>query len=112
MPGELHIWRDGQVHRVLSERRSRLSLSYRTLARPLSVSMPVRRRPHGDSIGRPWFSGLLPEGQIRATIAYHLHINADDDFALLRVLGKDCAGALSIQAPDDEPEPDSPTASP
>lgn len=107
MPGELHIWRDGQVHGVLSERRNRLSLSYRTLARPLSVSMPVRSRPHGDSIVRPWFSGLLPEGQIRATIAYDLRINADDDFELLRVLGKDCAGALSIQAPDDEPEPES-----
>ena len=107
MSGELHVWRDGRVHGVLSERRNRLSLSYWTRARPISVSMPVRSRPYGDSIVRPWFSGLLPEGQIRAMIAYDLRINADDDFELLRVLGRDCAGALSIRAPDDGAEPDS-----
>lgn len=107
MPGELRVWRDGRVHGVLSERRNRLSFAYGTPARPISVSMPVRSRPYGDSVVRPWFAGLLPEGQIRAMIAYDLRISADADFELLRVLGKDCAGALSIRAPDDEPESES-----
>ncbi|HRE02559.1 MAG TPA: HipA domain-containing protein, partial [Ilumatobacteraceae bacterium] len=60
----------------------------------------------GDRHTRTWLRGLLPEGQIRAMIAYDLGIAGTDDFALLAALGKDCAGALSFRpagdADDDE----------
>ena len=59
--------------------------------------MPVRVRPYDDRHARTWLRGLLPEGPARAMIAYDLGLNAADDFSLLTVLGKDCAGALSLR---------------
>lgn len=97
MTSELLIWRDGSVHGVVAERRGSLTLQYQPDARPISVTMPVRRAAYGDRHVRPWLRGLLPEGQIRAMIAYDLNIAGDDDFALLTALGRDCAGALSFR---------------
>ena len=97
MSTELLVWRDGTVHGVVAQRRGKLSLSYEAGARPISVSMPVRARPYDDRHTRTWLRGLLPEGPIRAMIAYDLGLNAADDFGLLTILGKDCAGALSLR---------------
>jgi serine/threonine-protein kinase HipA len=98
MSSDLLIWRDGAVHGVATERRGNLTIRYEQDARPLSVTMPVRTAGYGDRQARTWLRGLLPEGQIRAMIAYDLDIAGSDDFALLRALGKDCAGALSFRA--------------
>lgn len=98
MTSELLIWRDGIVHGVVTERRGNLSLRYEHDARPISVTMPVRSAGYGDRHARTWLRGLLPEGQIRAMIAYDLNIAGADDFALLTALGKDCAGALSFRS--------------
>ena len=98
MSSDLLIWRDGTVHGVVAQRRGKLSLTYRDGARPISVSLPVRARPYDDRHARTWLRGLLPEGQIRAMIADELELNAADDYGLLTVLGKDCAGALSLRA--------------
>jgi len=106
MADDLNVWRDGRVQAVLAERRGRLSLAYTADARPISMSLPVRTSAHRDNSVRPWFMGLLPEGQIRLMIAYDAGVGADDDIALLRILGRDCAGALSIRpaggAPGDD----------
>ena len=97
MSDDLLIWRDGTVHGVVAERRGRVALRYERDARPISVSMPVRSQSYSDQPARTWLRGLLPEGQIRAMIAYDLGIVGTDDFGLLTVLGKDCAGALSFR---------------
>ncbi len=105
MSDDLLIWRDGRVHGVVAERRGNLALRYERDARPISVSMPVRSQSYGNRPARTWLRGLLPEGQIRAIVAYDLGIDGTDDFGLLTVLGKDCAGALSFRpesADDDE----------
>ncbi|MEE4638918.1 MAG: type II toxin-antitoxin system HipA family toxin, partial [Wenzhouxiangella sp.] len=51
-----------------------------------------------------WFANLLPEGGARERLVRNLGVS-DDDFALLREIGGDCAGALSLmvgeQAPDE-----------
>ena len=60
-----------------------------------------------DSRAHRFFANLLPEGGARERIVRR-HKVPDDDFALLRVFGRECAGALEI-LPECE-EPDEPSA--
>jgi serine/threonine-protein kinase HipA len=70
-------------------------------------TLPLRGEPFApdDGVAHAWFSNLLPEAAARERIVRKLGI-ADDDFALLREIGGDCAGALSAlptgQLPDDQ----------
>lgn len=48
-----------------------------------------------DERAHRYFANLLPEGGARERVLRHLRI-PDDDFELLRKLGGECAGALSI----------------
>lgn len=66
----------------------------------ISSSLPLVDRPH-EAAARNWFTNLLPEAGARERIARRLRIDPEDDFALLRALGGECAGALTI---DEEPE--------
>lgn len=52
----------------------------------------------------PFFQNLLPEGWMRAAIARHLGADADD-FALLRQVGLDLAGAVSVEETNDTVPP-------
>ncbi len=87
-----------------------MSLAYEPgagrLGTPLiSVSMPVATAPYTDKVVRPYFNGLLPEGESRLMIAYDFGIDVTDDMKLLSALGRDCAGALVVlpdhETPDD-----------
>ncbi|HWL44719.1 MAG TPA: HipA domain-containing protein [Ilumatobacter sp.] len=106
MNDDLNVWRSGRVQAVVAERRGRLSLTYAADAHPISMSLPVRTSAHRDDSVRPWFRGLLPEGQIRLMMAYDAGVGADDVVGLLRVLGKDCAGALSLRPAGELPGDD------
>ena len=53
---------------------------------------------------RPFLDGLLPERQSRLAVASQFNVLASDSFALIRAIGRDCAGAIVIQ-PGDEPAP-------
>ena len=46
----------------------------------------------------PFFQHLAPEGWLRATQARRAELSAEDDFGLLLAYGRDCIGAVSIQA--------------
>lgn len=61
----------------------------------ISRSLPLRRLPFEQEADR-WFGNLLPEGAVRAAICRRLRISEDNDFALLRAIGRECAGALSL----------------
>ncbi len=71
----------------------------------ISQSLPLSKNPflaeHG--IANNFFANLLPEGNVRQHIARDLKIS-NTDFNLLRAIGGECAGALSIlnveQTPD------------
>jgi serine/threonine-protein kinase HipA len=102
----LDVWLAGRRVATLAASRAGLSMTYTDEAGPIgaplvSMSMPVVSRPYGNKQARPFFNGLLPEGEARSIIAYGLGIDSSDDFSLLRELGKDCAGALSIQSAGD-----------
>ncbi len=95
----------------LSQARSRLRFDYgadevdrRGLGRPIvSMSMPTSARPYNDRAARPFFDGLLPEGEARRIIAYDLGTAEADTFGLLEAIGRDCAGALSVVIDGDRP---------
>ncbi len=73
----------------------------------ISQSLPLSKNPfsaeHG--IANNFFANLLPEGTVRQHITRDLKIS-NTDFNLLRAIGGECAGALSIlnveQTPDNK----------
>lgn len=99
----LYVLYDDLVIGLLTHTQSgRLTFQYDTAwlgnvkAFPISVSMPLGSDLFPDNITRPYFSGLLPEGHMRETVARKLGISPRSDFKLLQCLGGDCAGALVI----------------
>ena len=65
----------------------------------LSVSLPLQAEPFDDRKTRPFFAGLLPEGQMRRLIAQQLQVSGQNDFALLDHIGGECAGAVTFLEP-------------
>jgi serine/threonine-protein kinase HipA len=110
----LGVWLDGEQIATLERPRHReLRLAYNEAARRLSplgtplvsCSMPVSLSPYGNRQVFPFFDGLLPEGGARRMIAYDLGLDEQDTFGLLGALGRDCAGALVLQAVTEPPPP-------
>ena len=64
----------------------------------ISASLKVRRKPFAERELLPYFEGLLPEGAARERIAARFRLDFTDVFGLLREIGRDSAGALSIVA--------------
>lgn len=69
----------------------------------LSLSLPKREAPFTRHEARPFFSGLLPEGDPRSLIARRLGISDKNDYALLDALGGDVAGMLTLLPPVEVP---------
>ena len=65
----------------------------------LSASLPLQAEPFDDRKTRPFFAGLLPEGQIRRLIAQQFQVSTQNDFALLDHIGGECAGAVTFLEP-------------
>lgn len=65
-------------------------------AMPLSLSLPIRKEPFAGKECRGFFSGILPEGEKRETIARNLGISARNDFSMLEQIGGECAGAVTF----------------
>lgn len=70
----------------------------------LTLSMPIREEPYPQEVCEAYFGGLLPEGEpARLAIGKSFGINSKNTFSLLKVIGHDCAGAVSLHDVD-EPE--------
>lgn len=74
-----------------------------TAETPISLSLPLGEEPYRDSDCRPFFSGLLPEGDFLRSIARTFHISAENPFTVLQEIGGECAGAVSLAAPGSDP---------
>lgn len=70
-------------------------------AAPLSLSLPLATRRYTGYEAMPFFEGLLPEGDVREAVARQFHVSASRPMELIRVLGKDCAGDVSVLEEDD-----------
>jgi serine/threonine-protein kinase HipA len=74
-----------------------------TAETPVSLSLPLREEPYEDPECRPFFKGLLPEGEFLRSIARTFHISAENPFTVLQEIGGECAGAVSLVAPGGDP---------
>lgn len=66
---------------------------------PVSLSLPLRPEPWLGPVAAAWFGNLLPEGTAREAVCGRLGISESNDVALLRAIGGECAGALTIVDP-------------
>jgi serine/threonine-protein kinase HipA len=104
MAHELEVWLFADHVGTLFLRDGRLNFRYdpawlgQSNAVALSISLPLRPEPFDDHQSRPFFAGLLPEGQLRRLLARHLQISGQNDFALLDHIGGECAGAVTFLA--------------
>ncbi|WP_273721605.1 MULTISPECIES: type II toxin-antitoxin system HipA family toxin [unclassified Bartonella] len=62
----------------------------------LSVALPLRFKAYRGQAVTAFFSGLLPDENVRQRLANYLGLSEQNAFALLRAVGGDCAGALSL----------------
>lgn len=105
MPNQLNVWLLGEHVGTLTQVDGRLGYVYapQWLERGpgvgglLSQSLPLRAEPFDDRATRPFFAGLLPEGDKRRLVAQALHASRQNDFALLDGIGGECAGAVTLQ---------------
>ena len=99
-------WGGRPVGRLVQDRHGDIAFAYAAEwlrgggAPALSVSLPLREAPYSRRECRPFFAGLLPEERQREAAARVLGVSPGNDFALLRALGGDVAGALEIVPPD------------
>ncbi len=75
-----------------------MTFTYSDIAtRPISVGMPLEARTFDSNHCEAFFGGLLPEGdEARKALGKRFRIGANNSFSLLRAIGAECAGALSI----------------
>jgi serine/threonine-protein kinase HipA len=105
MPHELEVWLFADRVGTLALVDGRLNFCYAPgwLSLPnavaLSVSLPLQAEPFDDRKTRPFFAGLLPEGQMRRLIAQQFQVSGQNDFALLDRIGGECAGAVTFLEP-------------
>jgi len=99
---ELEVWLFDRHIGSLSLMHGRLSFAYAPdwlalpQAAPLSQSLPLQAELFDDHQTRPFFAGLLPEGQMRRLIAQQFQVSGQNDFALLDHIGGECAGAVTF----------------
>ncbi|OJW49954.1 MAG: hypothetical protein BGO67_11440 [Alphaproteobacteria bacterium 41-28] len=65
-------------------------------AYPLSASLPLGDEVYEDSVVRPFFSNLLPDDWARHRVAKLLGVSETNPFAILEIIGGECAGAISL----------------
>jgi len=65
-------------------------------AAPLSQSLPLRKERFSQKECRGYFGGILPEASNREIVARNLGISARNDFAMLKEIGGECAGAVTF----------------
>lgn len=98
----LHVWwRRDCVGLLQVDRDDRMTFCYdaRWLvssdAFPVSLSLPLRSEPYRDA-AHHFFANLLPEADVRSRLCQRLKVTPGNDFELLRIIGGECAGALTI----------------
>jgi serine/threonine-protein kinase HipA len=102
---ELDVWLFADRVGTLALVEGRLNFRYapdwpsRPNAVALSTSLPLQAEPFDDHKTRPFFAGLLPEGQMRRLIAQQFQVSNQNDFALLDHIGGECAGAVTFLEP-------------
>lgn len=90
---------NGILSFAYSPKYLRLSDTY-----PLSQNLPLTDEVFHDPAVENFFSNLLPDERIRATVAMILHVSEDNTFGMLKRIGADCAGAVSFYPAGQTPQ--------
>ncbi|MEE8428322.1 MAG: type II toxin-antitoxin system HipA family toxin [Gammaproteobacteria bacterium] len=111
---QLNVWMNGELvgHWLIApqgrhEFRYAASWLDTATSRPLSLSMPLQPSdtPYRDERIEAFFDNLLPDSpDIRRRIQSRFGTASTAAFDLLTEIGRDCAGAVQLLAPDDQPE--------
>lgn len=72
-------------------------------AQVLSMSLPLRESEFLQKECLPYFSGLLPEGEIKRQISSYLHVSESSTVKLLEALGGECAGTVVFNSEYEPP---------
>lgn len=70
----------------------------------ISISLPMQEEVFPHDKVKSFFSNLLPESAVRKLISKQLGISDKNDFMLLKRIGGECAGAISILPESEVPE--------
>ena len=65
-------------------------------SRVLSVNLPISEDKTDPMTATPFFRGLLPEGAALTRVAAEFRVDPGDTWGLLRLIGRESAGALTI----------------
>lgn len=69
----------------------------------LSIALPLQQEPFLKDSCYSYFTNLLPEATVLTALSRKLGIAEEDKFSLLRAIGGDCAGAVSLYPPGINP---------
>ena len=75
---------------------------------PLSFSLPLSANEFKGRQIKPYFAGLLPEGQALTEISNRLHVSSESYLKILSALGDECIGAVRILNVERELESNNP----
>jgi serine/threonine-protein kinase HipA len=93
---------------INSRRRFSFEYSRQWLESPeafrISVSLPLQEGAFPHDTVKSFFANLLPESAVRKVISKQLGISDKNDFMLLKRIGGECAGAISILPESEMPE--------
>ncbi len=66
--------------------------------KPVSLTLPLRKKPYESRTMFPFFDGLIPEGWLLEIAEKNWKLNNRDRMGLLLACCRDCVGAVSIEA--------------
>lgn len=70
----------------------------------VSVHLPLTKEHHVGRVVEYYVENLLPEGELRKALAAKYGVSEGNYYALMQAVGKDCAGAFSVGAPQSSGE--------
>ena len=91
--------RVGYLERNLDDLCFRYDQKWLEDGQAISLSLPLAATTYTVA-AHNFFGNLLPEGEFRRKIERIYQVSEDNDYSLLRTIGGDCAGALSIVRAD------------
>jgi len=96
MNEELAVYLFGKEVGTLKRDNGYLTFQYNNKAKfPISINLPIRKEPYDNEETQKFFANLLPEGTQREIIVKYYNIK-EDLFSLLKQIGGECAGAISL----------------
>ncbi len=110
MDDELNVWFEDQLIGYLWRNAShvmafRYAEEWLASGFPLSISLPLQHEAFSAQtvIAHRFFAHLLPEGLARERLCHRFRC-PNTDFDLLKTIGGECAGAISILPVTEEPD--------